>query len=282
MKFDGKIIVSDIDGTFLGNREGVERNIAAIKYFQQNGGKFTFATGRIHFNISTILENYGGNICNAPAICANGACIYDFEKKNVIREVVIDPMLAIEVFKYVHKITPDVGIRCSTDYGFLTDKPIGLVAPEFKNAPKGYLTVAKPFEEWTNDVIYKVVCRVYPEVCDIIRKNVELSFGDQFEYSTSSTDFYELNYRGCTKAEGIAFLRELYSKEGKEAYIYAIGDYENDMQMLGAADFAACPENALDAVKAICDKTFGVCRDGAVADLIEYIDASTDKTAEGK
>ena len=47
-KFENYIIVSDIDGTFLG-KEGrmVPRNLEAIEYFKSEGGIFTFITGRI-------------------------------------------------------------------------------------------------------------------------------------------------------------------------------------------------------------------------------------------
>lgn len=44
--FDNVVIVSDIDGTFLGaGGKLVERNLTAIRAFQRAGGRFTFATG---------------------------------------------------------------------------------------------------------------------------------------------------------------------------------------------------------------------------------------------
>ena len=46
-KFDRILIVSDLDGTFLGSGgRMVERNVEKIKFFNANGGLFTFATGR--------------------------------------------------------------------------------------------------------------------------------------------------------------------------------------------------------------------------------------------
>lgn len=50
------VIVSDIDGTFLGaGGKLVERNLTAIRAFQRAGGRFTFATGRMHLNIARRL-----------------------------------------------------------------------------------------------------------------------------------------------------------------------------------------------------------------------------------
>ena len=47
-KFEGILIASDWDGTLcLGSV--TQKNIDAIKYFQENGGKFTICSGR-HYN----------------------------------------------------------------------------------------------------------------------------------------------------------------------------------------------------------------------------------------
>ena len=51
-----------------------------------------------------------------------------------------------------------------------------------------------------------------------------------------------------------------------------MGDYNNDMAMLEYADFAACPSNAINEVKAVCDMVCRAdCTEGAVAETIDYI-----------
>ncbi|MBR5427415.1 MAG: HAD hydrolase family protein, partial [Clostridia bacterium] len=48
--FDRTLIVSDIDGTFLGaGSRIVERNITALESYKAEGGRFTVATGREWF-----------------------------------------------------------------------------------------------------------------------------------------------------------------------------------------------------------------------------------------
>ena len=46
-KFDGWLIATDLDGTLI-NRDGAipQRNLDAIRTFQDEGGLFTIATGR--------------------------------------------------------------------------------------------------------------------------------------------------------------------------------------------------------------------------------------------
>ena len=45
-KFDGILLCSDFDGTFASNGVPIEANMKAIKYFRENGGLFTLASGR--------------------------------------------------------------------------------------------------------------------------------------------------------------------------------------------------------------------------------------------
>ena len=69
--FDGIIIVSDIDGTFLGKQSRlVPRNLERIRWFQENGGQFTIATGREFFIVYPSVPQVEG-ICNSiewPAV----------------------------------------------------------------------------------------------------------------------------------------------------------------------------------------------------------------------
>jgi len=47
-KFEGLMLVSDLDGTLLNSKlEVSEENIKAVSYFVDNGGIFTIATGRM-------------------------------------------------------------------------------------------------------------------------------------------------------------------------------------------------------------------------------------------
>ena len=67
-----------------------------------------------------------------------------------------------------------------------------------------------------------------------------------------------------------SFLRTLYP----EAKIYAVGDYENDIEMLKASDVSVCPANAMEYVKKSADMTLCDCNGGVIADLVEIIERS--------
>lgn len=266
-KFENIIIVSDMDGTFFGDKATlVQRNIDAINYFTQNGGRFTFSTGRVHYNI-TYSGDGVSDLCNCPAICANGSCIYDFETETTLKQTYMDTAAVIEAISYVNSISQTTGARCSTPYGFITHDLVGLIQKDVAHFKGGRVEV-KPLSEWGGEKLLKLVFRDEAEPLLTLRRKVAERFGDMFTYASSSPRFFEINAAGCSKADGIRFLRTLYPN----AKIYAVGDYENDIEMLAAADVSVCPENAMDYVKEKADLTLCDCNQGVIAALIDVIE----------
>ena len=85
-RFDDILIVSDIDGTFLGKGSRlVSENLEAIEYFKREGGSFTVATGREHFLVPPSIPEIA-SIINIPLIACNGAYIYDAQVDKIVLE----------------------------------------------------------------------------------------------------------------------------------------------------------------------------------------------------
>ena len=111
-----------------------------------------------------------------------------------------------------------------------------------------------------------------PEALLSVRPAVEAAFGDTFEYSVSSPRFFELQRKGCTKATGLRYVAEyLEARLGQPVVTVAVGDQENDLPMLMAADIAACPDNAVEAVKAVCSIHLCHHDEGCIAHLIRQL-----------
>ena len=80
---------------------------------------------------------------------------------------------------------------------------------------------------------------------------------------------FEIQAPGTDKAVHIPFLREYARKKnGKKVFLFAAGDYENDLDMLRSADIAACPANAIDIIKEAADVQLCDHNDGCIADLV--------------
>ena len=86
-KFDGVLLVSDYDDTFLGTNHAVSpRNYAALDYYLSQGGLFTIATGRAHRTFSPHVHLAP---VNAPVILSNGSALYDFQKNEMVLQTML-------------------------------------------------------------------------------------------------------------------------------------------------------------------------------------------------
>ena len=271
MKFENLIVVSDIDGTFLGRGASlIDKNVEAVKYFNSLGGKFTFATGRVHYNVLKAVRD-ANLLCTMPVITVNGACIYDLTTDRTVYEKTMSASDAVELTEFVNLKYPHIGVRCSTDYGMLTNCAEGIIKKDIDSFEGGLVEV-KNTDKWTDDKVYKMVFRAQEEELINLRDELEHCFAGRFTVSASSPRYLELNAKGCSKADGIVFLKKFYMKTCKvNPIVFAVGDYENDLQMLKAADYSACPENASDIIKSVSDFVLCDCDDGAVGELIKLI-----------
>ena len=268
-KYDQIVIVSDIDGTFLGTGgQLVARNLAAIEAFKREGGRFTFATGRFHLNLARNLPE-AMDLPNVPGILANGTCLYDFTEKRVVEAIYIDPQPVIEALRMTARDFPTLGIRVSTTTGLLVPAFEGIVARDL--AVLRDITEVKPIETWSGENWYKVVVRGDDALLEMLRAEYDRRWPGAFAMMRSEPGFLELQHAGCSKATLLGRLREYATVDGKMPIIYAVGDYENDYDMLRAADVAVCPTNALPMIREICTISPSTNDDGVIAALIETL-----------
>ncbi len=278
MDYSRYLIVTDLDGTFFGKGARlVERNLAAIEGFKAGGGHITAGTGRIPTNIRKGIPACG-KLFNAPAVTANGAFIYDLTADICLKSTPMDAEATLAAAKLVESLNPKVGMRVSTGKYFLVnrDRLNPAILRDIGGDPDTYAGEVLPLSEWRTDgaTWYKMVFRGEAEDLLSVRPSVEAAFGDTFEYSVSSPHFFELQRKGCTKATGLRFVTDyLTDRLGHPLTTVAVGDQENDLPMLLAADIAACPENAAEAVKSVCDLRLCHHDEGCIADLIGQLEA---------
>ena len=268
-RFDHILIVSDIDDTFLAKGGGlVQRNIDALRYFRSEGGKFTFATGRVHESLLNSIP-IASEIVSAPGIMANGGYIYDFDSKTAFNRRFMDAQVTREIVEYIYDYNDEFGIRYSSaeDTFYCRSLPEYLAMSEYSYRNALLLTR----DQWDFSECCKIVVRGKGEELDELRRELEERFGDAVELVKSGDTFLEVEAQGSTKGSAIDGLREYYRNRGINVKVYACGDYENDISMLREADVAVCPSNAIEEVKEIADLILCSCSDGLIADLIERL-----------
>ena len=271
-KFKGILIVSDIDGTFLGNGSRVvPENIEAIERFKAQGGLFTIASGRMYLNVKTVVPE-PAKLLNAPAIMANGTCLYDFSAEEIIDYAPLGKDLTARALAWVRENFPTVGIRVSTLTGFVTDSLTGYIKKDLAPYPNTVRVITDGVWCPRDEVWLKIVFRDEAQVLEDVRAGLEKRFPGAFECGKSAMRYLEIQMSGCNKASMLVKLRKLAEdKLGRKVTVCACGDYENDLAMLGAADISACPENAIDKVKSIADLCLCHCDKGFIAALIDRL-----------
>lgn len=274
-KFENIIIASDLDGTFLSSeRTEVARNIEKIKYFTENGGIFTISTGRIFPHILAAAPN-AREYVNAPVVSCNGMSLYDLRSDSAAKESFFDSEILAEIVNTVYADYPDTGFRGITRDGVVTFQPENYYIKSEMEALKTKTYIIER-RDLANYKYHKLSFRDTPDVLAKIRAMLEERYEGRFNIFCSEDTILEIQPLGMSKATLLTELRDMLSDGGDQKTLYAVGDYENDYEMLLAADVAVCPANALDKIKDICDLCLCDNDSGVIADLIEYIDKNTE------
>lgn len=245
-KFDGILLCTDLDDTLLTSDKRVsEKNIEAIEYFKSEGGLFTFVTGRVPLGALPVLEYI---MPNAPAVCFNGGGIYDFENKKTLWLHPLDEGAA-EAAEYVDRAFPSAGIEVCTADAVYFPKATYLTERHkvMERFPENYDGIREIKEAWS-----KVIFMVEPEEMDALRETIEKSpYGGKYTFVRSSLRYFEMLPKGINKGAGLKKLSQMLDIDPLR--VIAMGDNENDLEMIHSAGVGIAVENAVAAVKNAAD-----------------------------
>lgn len=269
-RFEHIILASDMDGTFLSKtREGRTRNREAIEYFKAQGGHFTFATGRNPQQVLDVVPDTA-ELLNFPAVTCNGSCLYDFTCDREISRYLLEYEAVRDLVYWLQREDPTVGVRGAAQDRFwfnCMDNPY--IREDYESLGTRRRTVA-PVETWQEAPLYKLAIRAEEETLERLRAPMTEAFRGRLEITQSGKTLIDVQHAGRTKA---ILLRELVERsEIEHPLLCVVGDYDNDLEMLQIADLPCCPANAEECVKRICRLEVCHCNEGAIAEVIEYLD----------
>ncbi|MGN1095033.1 MAG: HAD family hydrolase, partial [Eubacteriales bacterium] len=158
--------------------------------------------------------------------------------------------------------------------GFLIYRGDSVILENLTTMRMSKFVTVKELDEFDGKNYFKAVIYSAPENREKIRDYLDEHFSEYFIFTCSSNVLTEMQPLGVSKAFQLKTLHDRIKAENPNAVLYCIGDYENDYDMLKMADIAVCPENASDRIKSISSIMTCHCKDGAVADLIDKIEAS--------
>jgi hydroxymethylpyrimidine pyrophosphatase-like HAD family hydrolase len=247
-----KLLVIDIDGTLL-NPEGkiTPATLASVQAAQQAGIVVTLATARRYGNTASIATELG---LVGPLILYDGALIVQHSQGSILSKRPLQAAIAQQAVEILvrHAIQPVV----HPDTG---------LAEEVWTGPPGldnlWLDVYfATYPEQMHRMPYETLCAGHPDPLRVVAfASLEAIQGVIPEISTlncswnmlkrgsfGSAELAIMDY-GCSKASGVAALAQALNISLSE--VMAIGDNNNDIDMLQAVGWGVAMGQAAEHVK---------------------------------
>lgn len=247
-----------------------ESNLEAIRYFMDNGGTFTVNTGR-SIPMSRVFRDKIP--VNAPLLLYNGSAAYNLEegKFEFIHEIQMDPW---DTVRKCRNWFPDMVVEVQgvkAHYRFWENPAWDAFCDRNQCARSfaqpgddlGPFLKFSVYGEFHSDTVADLFGGTTEEIrrVDEVERTLKERFGDYCEVFRAAPRIVDIHAKGVSKGKSAL---ELKRKLGKKILV-CVGDAENDLPMLYAADYAFSPADGC-----IADRFQKVCRcgDGAVAAVI--------------
>ncbi len=272
MKYDKIILFADCDGTLIGRRDTgaaeihYPENQEAINYFIENGGRFSYASGRSEAD--TLRLPYA---VNAPLILSNGSEVYDPVSGQWVYQLYL-PNSAIELISEIYELFPQLSLvaRNAKEF-FVFNEEKSLF--DFRIFPwfDGIFPIER-LGELRDRVVSIAISGAYPEALEQVCVLMERKYPEMV-CSVVATNFLNVVPKGISKGSALAYIRDMYYS-GEEGLIFAaVGDNENDLEMLQEADYAFAMGNATENVKAAAVKVLKDNSHPCIPQILDYLDS---------
>ncbi|WXR60613.1 Cof-type HAD-IIB family hydrolase [Peptostreptococcaceae bacterium AGR-M142] len=255
-----KMVVVDMDMTLLNsNHEITNKTKNIIKKVRQKGIKVVLASGRSYISMLDYAKDLG---IEDEIISLNGGVITDIKENNMIKEDYLDEEKYIRLMENLEK----------TDYSYM-----------IFNANEQYYerNYCKEKIDWIKSISkvklielqdYKNVLKPIKLGFQINEENdynnlVKLPNLNYFKVIKTGYNFVEIVKKDTSKWSAVEFLREKYNIDSKE--IIAIGDSENDLEMIKNSGLGIAMKNAYDNIKDISDYVTDTNDNNGVAKALE-------------
>ncbi len=244
--FDGYYIYCDLDGTLFDDEKRVSpENRAAILSFIEEGGRFGVATGRVPSIIGAIESSLP---VNAPCILANGAGLYDLAEKTFLAVHPVDPVRTERVTSRAVELLPDTCPQIFNTLGIYELNPNQRDDPQ--TVIERMQTIHTSIERVPQPFLKFLLAHESNRLDALQAALFQEGLFEGFSVFRSSDAYLEFVAAGVNKGAALADVR---ARCGDVRKILAIGDYNNDLEMVALADIGGAPANAIDEVRTVAD-----------------------------
>ncbi|XP_048495717.1 endoribonuclease YBEY, chloroplastic [Beta vulgaris subsp. vulgaris] len=267
-----KYIFCDMDGTLLNSKSQISSaNANALREALSRGVQVVIATGKARPGAINVLKTVdlvgrdGVVSESSPGVFLQGLLVYGIQGREIFRRS-LDPNVCREAFAYSQEhhipLVAFCGDRCLT----LFDHPLVDSLHDIYHEPKAE-TIPSVGQLLAAAEVQKLVFLDTAErVTTSLRPYWSEASGDHASVVQTVPDMLELVPDGTSKGNGVKLLLDHLGVTSNE--IMAIGDGENDIEMLELANFGIALSNGSEKTKDVAD-VIGLSNDeDGVADAI--------------
>ncbi len=247
-----RLIVSDIDGTFIDSAGRVSRRLRdVVVRAVRAGAHFGLATGRPHRWLLPVLEQ----LPFAPVcVCANGAVVYDPATDTVVHAFELETPAMTEVVEAVDEVLTPL----AREHGFIFGYGVERVGSSALDPEEECFLVTAEYNLDAWDTRFGVVDKhelISVPAAKLLVRCGALTSAEMFDviapvvdadvaHVTYSMDegLIEFSCPGVNKAAGASVLAQHYGVDASE--VVAFGDMPNDLEMLDWAGIGVAMANA--------------------------------------
>ncbi|MDG4822101.1 HAD family hydrolase [Asanoa sp. WMMD1127] len=260
------LIATDLDGTLLRADKTISaRTSAALERAAAADLPVVLVTGRPIRWLKLVYEQLATPL---PAVCANGAVVYDPHRDQVLRANPMAPEALAEIARRLADEVPEAVLAVEIMDGREMRHHIDY--PMQWDTPHGGVEAVEAVAELLREPAVKLLVRAGERDPDEFTARVGKALAGVAEATHSSTSgLVEVSASGVTKAAGLAWYCARLGVPAAD--VTAFGDMPNDVPMLAWAGRAIAVGNAHPAVKEIADEVVATNEDDGVATYLEKV-----------
>ena len=260
-----KMIALDLDDTLLNNKQEIStRTAQAIRQAVSKGVTVTMATGRMFCSAVVYAEQLELDV---PLITYNGGLIQSSRSREIFLHQTVSAEIAHQILAFCRE-------RQWYIQSYIDDV---LYVKEMEDWARKYAQIARIEPKVMGEAFYhvpghptKIMMLGEPDEIRERRDMIQDRFGKQVYVTTSKPIFLEMMNLKVNKGRALAYLAEKLGIDSSE--VMAIGDSNNDLDMIQYAGLGVAMGNAADHVKALANAV--TCRndeDGVAAAIEKYV-----------
>lgn len=260
MTWRPKLLALDVDGTLVSFENTMTTAVKEVIWAARDAGMhIVIATGRAVPGVYDVLDKLG--MREGLAVASNGSVVFGVEPFEVIKTVTFDagPSVAklLEVFPEAMVAVEEVGVGYRVNRHFPTGEISGQILLE-------------QIDKMVANPVTRVIVRAPDHDIDGFQEAVRKLGLEGTNFYIGYTSWVDMAPPGVSKASGLETVTSILGVD--RADVLAIGDGNNDMEMLEWAGRGVAMGQAPDGLKDVADAvTGGIDEDGAVTEIQSWL-----------